>query len=419
MGHGGPVDGYNDNFETFSSQGQRIYNDVKTHINVFMMLCGHVYDNGGESIREDVYNGHTIRTYLSDYQGRTNGGGGLMRLYKLYPDNDYVSVKSFTPYPSGTAAYETDGDSDFERPLFFNETHSRKLDFNWNGKSELALFNAGTWKVSGLANVSLGIGAGDIPAPADYDGNGRTQYTIFRPSTQEWYKRKEDGSGNYAPVVFGSSTDIPVPADYDGNGKSDIAVYSPSSGTWKMHYYINGAFIDDTQVYGGTTGDIPIPGDYEGLGKAAYAIYRPGSTGQWLMYSYCRINFGTTGDVPVPGDYDGDGKTNPAMFHAPNTWTIATVTNPSTTPGTYTTQTITFGATGCIPAPGDYNGDGKTDIAYYLNGTLYVQGGTNITISGTTSADKLLNFALSDTQSVLSIVYKLIPHLCRSSPIVL
>lgn len=108
----------------FSGQGQGIYNALRDLPNVFMFLGGHVYGTepaySGEGYREDTYNGHTIRTYLSNYQNRPGGGYGRMRLMKFSIENDEVSVKTFTPVTgSGApAAYETDVNSQFTKPLF-------------------------------------------------------------------------------------------------------------------------------------------------------------------------------------------------------------------------------------------------------------------------------------------------------------
>ncbi|WP_342646112.1 metallophosphoesterase [Mucilaginibacter sp. CSA2-8R] len=112
--HFNPVKGSNTPQGPFNAQGQAIYEALKSNPNLFMMLCGHVGDNG-EGYRTDVYSGHSIKTFLNDYQSRPNGGGGLMRLYKFSVQNNKLSVRTFSPY---TKQEETDGDSQFAVQLF-------------------------------------------------------------------------------------------------------------------------------------------------------------------------------------------------------------------------------------------------------------------------------------------------------------
>jgi hypothetical protein len=65
--------------------------------------------------------------------------------------------------------------------------------------------------------------AGDIPAPADFDGDSKADLSIFRPSTGQWWIL-QSSNGSLLAITFGQNGDSPVPADYDGDGKADIAV---------------------------------------------------------------------------------------------------------------------------------------------------------------------------------------------------
>ena len=111
----------------------------------------------------------------------------------------------------------------------------RSADYNGDGKADFGIYRPsnGGWFVAfsggGSTTASWGI-AGDRPVPGDYNGDGRTDFGAYRPSTGAWYVAFAGGGSTTAS--WGVSGDIAVPGDYNGDGKTDVAVFRPASGTW-------------------------------------------------------------------------------------------------------------------------------------------------------------------------------------------
>ena len=267
-------------------------------------------------------------------------------------------------------------------------TLRRPFDFDGDGKTDISIFrpSAGEWwysKSSNGGNAALQFGTStDKLVPADFTGDGRTDIAFWRPSTGFWFiLRSEDNS--FFSFPFGTSGDVPIVGDFDGDGKADPGVFRPSNLTWFISKSSGGTII----VTFGANGDKPVPADYDGDGKTDIAIYRP-SVGEWWINrssnnSVFAFQFGTSTDKPVQGDYTGDGKAD-AAFWRPSTgsWFILRSEDSSF-------YSVPFGASGDVPSPGDYDGDGKFDTAVFRpsNVTWFINrtsAGILITNFGTT-----------------------------------
>lgn len=246
---------------------------------------------------------------------------------------------------------------------------------------------------------------------ADFDGDGKTDVAVYRPSEGNWYRQT---SGGFVAVHWGIETDVLAPADYDDDGMADVAIFRANDTEGAADFYILNSSDSTLKGYAwGSTGDVPTVGDFDGDGKADVAIYRssesnfyilgstsglvvmnvPGTTpvigdydndGKSDAITYTNGTWagplsgggvlsgvlGAAGDIPVQGDFDGDSKTDIAVFRpSDGTWYIVRSTDSQT-------SVFQFGASGDVPVPGDYDGDGTEDLAIYRGGTWWIDRST-------------------------------------------
>ncbi len=182
-----------------------------------------------------------------------------------------------------------------------------------------------------VITIPWGNPTGDLPAHADYDGDGITDVAVARESDNTWHIRLS-GGGTRTEVFMPYPDDAfffnwkkepdhysvyPAPADYDGDSFADLAYFRPVNAEWKIKQSSNGQLI--TQTYGQHAReydmfyDFGTPGDYNGDGTDELAVWRASSE-TWHVKNGQSVSQGYRLETPVPGDYNGDGKDDFATF---------------------------------------------------------------------------------------------------------
>ncbi|MBS1797023.1 MAG: VCBS repeat-containing protein [Acidobacteria bacterium] len=242
------------------------------------------------------------------------------------------------------------------------------FDFDGDGRTDLGVFRPSDtpdqpdFLVEASANGAPRNGVwgsvGDVAAASDYDGDGRTDFAVFRPADRNWYILQSSNNA-VAVVNFGLAADRLAPADYDGDGKTDIAVFRPSSGVW--YVLQSGSGQVRIQQFG-LSEDLPVAADYDGDAKADVAVWRP-STGTWYAFrstdnAVTIVNFGLAGDRPVAGDYDGDGRADFVVWRpSDRNWYLLQSAQGF--------GVVNFGLATDKPLQADFDGDGRRDIAVW------------------------------------------------------
>ncbi len=372
--------------------GQNL-NGILQSTDCVFTTANHYYDaytfsgTGGQQIAISM-NSTQFNAFLLLYQGNYPGGtfvasnddGGGGTNARIPAGSGVLTLPATATYTILAAPQAAGPTGAYSISLSGNVVPSarRPFDFDGDSRTDLSIFRPGPgeWWVNRSSNGSTfaaQFGAStDRIVPADYTGDARTDIAVWRASNGNWIVlRSEDFS--FFAFPYGTSGDIPAPGDFDADGLADTAVFRPSTSTWYIRRSSDGG---STIQQFGIAGDVPVTADYDGDGRADIAIYRP-SLGQWWivrsMAGTVAYQFGNSGDRTVQGDYTGDGKADIA-FWRPSTGTWYVLRSENTT-----FFGFPYGTSTDIPSPGDYDGDGKYDGAVFRpsTATWYVNRSSN------------------------------------------
>ena len=294
-------------------------------------------------------------------------------------------------------------------------------DFNGDGRADVALTGVASWKFLPVAfskgdgsfnvtntamdnNFQLWAGtAGAISLVGDFNGDGKADVALT--GAANWTTLAvafSRGNGSFQvannPITnfatWAATAHVtPLVGDFNGDGQSDVALtgasgwnyvpvaFSKGDGTFNV---TNVTLTSNFAFWASATGAIPLVGDFNGDGKADVALIgAPNWTTLAVAFSNGDGSFNvtndtltpnfafwaaTTGAIPLVGDFNGDGKADVALTGAPN-WTTLAVAF-SNGDGTFNVKNTTitnFAVWAALPnvkpLVGDFNGDGKTDVA--------------------------------------------------------
>ena len=296
-----------------------------------------------------------------DYDG---DGRADVAVYRPANSTRYIAYAAAGFSTSSSTSFGLTGDI----PVRADLDNDRKLDF--------VVFrpSTGTWFMVPHELRAGFLAVRACPATcrlgSNLDGDGSSELCVWRPASGTWFIRNRVAATT-TMTQFGLAGDIPLGArpqvsrvavaDFDADGVSDITVFRPASGTWFTRFSASGfaehlvdavrlerrrpgqrrlrrrlsqrhgrlparqravvhpAVLDGDRAHcqWGLAGDLPAPVDYYGDGLMDVAIYRP-SAGQWfLTFSSgggAVVNFGLSSDIPVAADYDGDGRADCAVY---------------------------------------------------------------------------------------------------------
>ena len=260
-------------------------------------------------------------------------------------------------------------------------------DFNGDGKLDLATANYHGGSVSvllGNGNGTFGVSNVSVtPNPfavvvADLNNDGKMDILTPDALTRQLDLLLGNGDGTFQAPTTVSLSLIPTAvaaADFNHDGKMDLAVALNAGSSNKMVTLLgNGNGTFQPAIDGPAAGSAMTLGDVNGDGQPDVIFCNAASASVSVLLGNSNGTFSTLASIPLvstagigvgtSGDINGDGKADIVVAQSGSPTGLLSVlldNGNGTFQSAVSTPTETAGALAVLP--GDFNGDGKTDVA--------------------------------------------------------
>ncbi len=258
-------------------------------------------------------------------------------------------------------------------------------DFTGDGRLDLAVANQGDDRVSVLINNGYGVFQPQVTYPVgssptslvagDFTGDGHLDLAVANSGSNNISLLLGDGHGKFQPQVTfatGNGPSALVAEDFNGDGRLDLAVANIYSNDVSVLLGNgNGTFEPQQRFAAGNGASALVAGDFDGDGRLDLAISNAYSDNISLLLGNGNGTFyGQAADqIPlafpqnssVEGDFNGDGRLDLATADALTNEVSVLLGNGD---GTFQEQgEFAVGDQPSALVAGDFNGDGRLDLA--------------------------------------------------------
>ncbi len=226
------------------------------------------------------------------------------------------------------------------------------------------------WRSNGagsLVETPLSVLGTYRPVSGDFDGNGRSDILWHGSGSAPdylWWSESNGTITSQALTIFGSY--LPVVGDYDKNGTDDIFFYGTGLAPDSVWYSQSDRNHVSAAVRQDSSTAVPLVGDYDGDGDDDIVFYGPGADSTDALWRSTGRAWAVTGlsvmgwYTPVVTDTTGEGRDDIIWYARGSTvayrWEF-------TSAALVTSRTLNTSPLTGTPTVGDFDGDGRGDVA--------------------------------------------------------